>query len=227
MSDEQHRIADSASAVCQSGPPREETSRSAQWKAVVVCLVPLFMTQVDTSIVNVALPSIREGLGAGTGVLVWIVAGYALAAGLVLIPAGRFGDAGERRVVFFAGVALFTAASAAAGLAPGGTWLVVARIAQGVGAGITAPQVAGFIQGMFRGEARGRAFGAMGATVGVANAVGPLLGGALVVAGGEEGWRWVFYINVPVGLAALVLAPLCGSRRRRAARGRRGRTRWG
>ncbi|TDD74828.1 MFS transporter [Actinomadura darangshiensis] len=165
------------------------------------------MTLLDVSIVNVALPSIRSGLHASEAELQWILWGYALTFGLVLVPSGRLGDARSRRAVFMSGLALFTVASAAAGIAPTILFLVLARLVQGVAGGILNPQVAGLIQQLFRGADRGRAFGALGAVIGVATAVGPLLGGGLIaLAGAEEGWRWVFYVNVPVGVVALFLA---------------------
>ncbi len=164
------------------------------------------MTLLDVSIVNVALPSIRTGLNATDSDLQWIVAGYALAFGIVLVPSGRLGDARSRRTVFAAGLAVFTLASAAGGAAPSALWLSGSRLVQGVGAGMVAPQVSGFIQTLFRGPERGKAFGLFGATIGISTAVGPLLGGTLVdTFGTQDGWRWVFYVNIPVGIAALLL----------------------
>jgi MFS family permease len=122
-----------------------------RWQALSVCLVSAFMTLLDVSIVNVALPSIREGLHASPAELQWILSGYALTFGLVLVPAGRLGDARSRRAVFMAGLALFTVASAAAGMAPTIMFLVVARLVQGVAGGILNPQVAGLIQQLFQG----------------------------------------------------------------------------
>jgi EmrB/QacA subfamily drug resistance transporter len=181
--------------------------RRRRWQALSVCLVAAFMTLLDVSIVNVALPSIRDGLDASEAELQWILSGYALTFGLVLVAAGRLGDARSRRAVFMFGLALFTVASAAAGAAPTILTLVLARLVQGVAGGVLNPQVAGLIQQLFRGAERGRAFGALGAIIGVATAVGPLLGGGLIaLAGSDEGWRWVFYVNVPVGVLALVLA---------------------
>ncbi|HEX6444348.1 MAG TPA: MFS transporter, partial [Streptosporangiales bacterium] len=122
-------------------------------------------------------------------------------------PGGRLGDARTRRNVFCVGVAVFTLASAVAGAAQSPAWLIAARLAQGVGGGLTTPQVAGFIQTLFSGPDRGKAFGIFGATIGLATAIGPLLGGVLIAAfGATEGWRYVFYINVPVGVVAIVLA---------------------
>lgn len=181
--------------------------RRRRWQALSVCLVAAFMTLLDVSIVNVALPTIREGLDASEAQLQWILSGYALTFGLVLVPSGRLGDARSRRAVFMFGLALFTLASAAAGIAPTILFLVLARLVQGVAGGVLNPQVAGLIQQLFHGADRGRAFGALGAVIGVATAVGPLLGGGLIaLAGPEEGWRWVFYVNIPVGAVALLLA---------------------
>jgi EmrB/QacA subfamily drug resistance transporter len=178
-----------------------------RWRALSVCLIAGFMSLLDVSIVNVALPSIRAGLHASTSDLQWVVSGYALAFGLVLVPAGRLGDARGRRTMFLIGLALFTASSAAVGLSPSPGWIAVLRLVQGAAGGLLNPQVAGLIQQLFRGAERGRAFGMLGATIGLSTAVGPLAGGIILGAFGEEhGWRWVFFVNVPVGLAALPLA---------------------
>jgi EmrB/QacA subfamily drug resistance transporter len=178
-----------------------------RWHAMSVALVAGFMTLLDISIVNVALPSIRADLHLGSGQLQWVLSGYALTFGLLLVPAGRYGDARGRRNVFIFGVALFTLASAAAGMATGALWLVIARLIQGAAAGIVNPQVSGLIQQLFRPEERGKPFGLLGATIGVSTAIGPLLGGLLIqVFGTADGWRWIFYINVPIGLVAIVLA---------------------
>ncbi|BAJ32995.1 MULTISPECIES: MFS transporter [Kitasatospora] len=178
-----------------------------RWRALAVCLVAGFMTLLDVSIVNVALPSVRDGLHMSEAGLQWVLSGYSLAFGLVLVPAGRLGDAIGRRPVFLAGLALFTATSALAGAARGESWLVVARLLQGMAGGLLVPQVSGFIQQLFRGEERARAFGLLGTTIGFSTAVGPLLGGLLIAAfGTAEGWRWVFYVNLPIGVAALPFA---------------------
>ncbi|MEU6172504.1 MFS transporter [Streptantibioticus parmotrematis] len=165
------------------------------------------MTLLDVSIVNVALPTIKVGLHTSDSALQWVLSGYALTFGLALVPAGRFGDARSRRAVFMAGLALFTATSALAGAAQSQEWLVLARLAQGMAGGILVPQVSGFIQQLFRGAERGKAFGLLGATIGISTAIGPLLGGLLIQAFGvTEGWRWVFYVNLPIGVIALPVA---------------------
>jgi EmrB/QacA subfamily drug resistance transporter len=178
-----------------------------RWRALTVCLIAGFMTLLDVSIVNVALPSIKVGLRASNSDLQWVLSGYALTFGLVLVPAGRLGDARGRRAMFMAGLLLFTVASAAAGLSPHPLWLTIARLVQGMAGGLLTPQVAGLIQQLFRGAERGKAFGLLGATIGISTAIGPLLGGAIIHAfGAHDGWRWIFYVNVPVGLLALPLA---------------------
>lgn len=175
-----------------------------RWRILVLCLAAGFMTLLDVSIVNVALPSMQQGLGAAATELSWIVSGYALAFGLVLVPAGRIGDDHGRGRMFLLSLGLFTLASALAGIAQTAFWLVLARLLQGMAGGILNPQVLGLIQQFFRGKERGRAFGFFGATVGVSTAIGPLLGGVLLELGGDEhGWRWVFLVNLPIGLAAI------------------------
>ncbi|MQS15892.1 MFS transporter [Streptomyces kaniharaensis] len=175
-----------------------------RWRALAVCLVAGFMTLLDVSIVNVALPTVRTGLHMSESGLQWVLSGYALAFGLILVPAGRLGDARSRRAVFLTGLALFTLASALAGAARSQEWLILARLFQGAAGGVLVPQVSGFIQTLFQGAERGRAFGALGATIGVSTAVGPLLGGLLIhLFGPQDGWRWVFFVNLPIGVTAL------------------------
>ncbi len=178
--------------------------------ALPVLLVGTVLMVLDFFIVNVALPSIQVELHAGSAALEWVVAGYGLTLAVFLVTAGRVGDRVGRRRVFCAGVAVFTAASAACGLAPDPVVLVAARLAQGVGAAMIAPTVLGLIGALYAGERRARAIGAYATVMGVAAASGQLLGGGLLaldVAG--LGWRLVFLVNVPVGLFALAAAPRC------------------
>ncbi|GAA2086953.1 MFS transporter [Streptomyces albiaxialis] len=178
-----------------------------RWKALTVCLVVGFMALLDVSIVNVALPSIEKGLGASESALSWVVSGYALTFGLVLVPSGRLGDAYGRRTAFLAGLILFTVASAACGVARSPGWLVAARLVQGAAGGLLNPQISGMIQQLFRGHERGKAFGLLGTVIGISTAVGPLTGGLLIQAfGPAEGWRWVFFVNLPIGVLAFLLA---------------------
>src|SRR3954466_3531008 len=177
-----------------------------RWHAMSVALVAGFMTLLDVSIVNVALPSIRADLDLSSDALQWVLSGYALTFGLLLVPAGRFGDARGRRNAFMVGLAIFTLASAAAGLATGPLWLVVARLVQGAAAGVVNPPGSRLGPHLFEPAERGRPFGLLGATIGISTAIGPLLGGLLIqIFGAAEGWRWIFYINVPIGIVAIVL----------------------
>src|SRR5215211_655642 len=166
------------------------------------------MVVLDFFIVNVALPSIATDLGAGQSALEWVVAGYGLTFAAFLITAGRFGDDLGRRRVYAVGLALFTIASAACGLAPSPTTLVLARVAQGVAGAVVVPQVLAIIGVTYRGPDYVRAMSLYGLALGLAAVGGQVIGGALVdtdVAG--LGWRSCFLINVPLGLAALALAP--------------------
>ncbi|MFI5614351.1 DHA2 family efflux MFS transporter permease subunit [Amycolatopsis sp. NPDC051903] len=176
-----------------------------RWRALWVCLIAGFMTLLDVSIVNVALPSMERGIGATPADVSWVVSGYALTFGLALVPAGRLGDDYGRRKMFLLGLALFVVTSALCGAAPNATWLVVARLAQGIAGGLLNPQVIGMMQQLFSGRERGKAFGAFGAVVGLSTAIGPVLGGLLIQGFGvDEGWRYVFYVNLPIGVLAIL-----------------------
>lgn len=173
---------------------------------LAVCITVATLTVLDLTKVNVALPAIQQSLGSSANDLQLIVAGYVLAFGLALVPAGRLGDAQSRKLWFVIGVSLFTVASVACALAPSAPVLLIARLAQGIGAGIQMPQVFGVIQQLFTGATRGKAFGVLGAALGSAIAVGPTIGGLCIALGGaEDGWRWTFWMNVPLGVAVLVL----------------------
>ena len=172
-------------------------------------LAPLFVALMSISIVNVALPAIETGVGASAADLQWVLSGYALAIGVALVPAGRAGDLWGRRRFFLLGAGLFGAASLLCAAAPTPTVLNIGRVLMGLGAGVLTPQVIGMIQSLFDGAARGRAYGLMGTVIGAAVAFGPTVGGVLIdVAGDDAGWRLTFLINVPVALAACVLAVL-------------------
>jgi EmrB/QacA subfamily drug resistance transporter len=184
-----------------------DPSHPNRWRALAVTLLVGFMSLLDVTIVNVAVPSIEHGLGASSQSLQWVVSGYALTFGLTLVAGGRLGDIVGRRRMFIIGLIAFTLTSALAGLAPDQHLLVVARLLQGAAAGFLTPQNSGLIQQMFQGAERGRAFGLFGTTVGVSAASGPILGGLILAAFGEDdGWRYVFFVNVPIGLLAMVLA---------------------
>ena len=177
------------------------------WASMAVLFAGTFMGLLDTTIVNVALPTIRDSLGAGEAILSWIISGYALAFGLALIPAGRLGDRYGHKWVFFAGLLLFTGASLWCGIAGDSVQLVMARVVQGVGGGVFFPAVTAFIQLIFPPRHRGKPFAIMGAGIGVASALGPIVGGLIILGVGEgTGWRWIFAINVPIGVLTLVAA---------------------
>ena len=194
--------------------PNLLATRPHRTSALAVLLTGAFMALLDTTIVNVALPSIRTSLAASSATLSWIVSGYALAFGLALIPAGRLGDRIGHKWVFIGGLALFTLASAACGLADGDGALIAARAVQGLGGGIFFTPITALIQLMFTERQRGRAFAILGATIGVSTALGPLAGGLILQAfGAEDGWRLVFGVNIPIGLVAMIAAmPLLPAR---------------
>ena len=177
--------------------------RSRWWALTAVSLATL-MTYLDNNIVNVALPTISTHLHASGSGLQWIVSGYALAFGLLLVPAGRLGDVYGQRTLFITGLALFVAASAACGAAPTAAFLVASRIAQGAAGGVLTPQISATIQQLFQGAQRARAFGYFAGVAAATTAIGPLAGGALIAAfGTSAGWRAVFYVNVPIGMALI------------------------
>ncbi len=191
----------------EAGGRAPATPEGHGWRAVSIVLVGAFMALLDVTIVNVALPSIRTGLHASSASLEWIVSGYALAYGLVLIPAGRAGDRFGHKRVFVTGLTLFTLASVACGVSQEPWQIVSARIIQGIGAGLYYPAIGATIQLSFTGPARSRAFGILGATIGVSTAIGPLLGGLIIAAGGAaSGWRWIFLVNLFIGAVAIPLA---------------------
>jgi EmrB/QacA subfamily drug resistance transporter len=179
-----------------------------RWRALAVSQIAAFMALLDVSIVNVALPSIAHGLGTSQKTVQWVVSGYALTFGLALIPAGRLGDVIGRRRMFMLALAVFVVTSALTGAAPNVGLLIAARLLQGIAGGMLIPQNSGLVQELFRDDTeRGKAFGILGATIGLATAAGPIVGGLILTAfTGPEAWRWVFYVNVPIGLVALVLA---------------------
>lgn len=173
-----------------------------------VLLAGIFMIILDFFIVNVAIPSMQDDLGASEAAVQWVVAGFGLALGAGQITGGRLGDRYGRRRLFVLGMALFTLASAVCGLADSSATLVAGRVAQGLAAALMSPQILSIISVGRAGPRRARAVAAYGTTMGMAAACGQLIGGALTqadVAG--LGWRACFLINVPIGAAVLALAP--------------------
>ena len=185
-------------------PPSQPPPDPQRWRALALLCAAQFMLIVDVTVVNVALPSIARSLSLGRGGLTWVMAAYSLCFGGLLLLGGRLADGLGRRRAFLAGTALFTAASLLSGLSWNGGWLIGARAAQGVGAALMSPAAMSIITTTFHGPERNRALGVWGAIGGSGAAVGVLLGGALTAG---PGWQWVFFINVPIGVAVLLLLP--------------------
>jgi EmrB/QacA subfamily drug resistance transporter len=166
---------------------------------MVVCLA-VFMLLLDITVVNVALPNIQKELHTSFTDLQWVVDAYALTLAATMLNAGSLGDLLGRKRVFLIAIGLFTVASTLCGAAQSPAWLIIARGAQGIGgAGMFAVSLA-IITQEFHGRERGTAFGIWGATVGMAVAIGPLVGGALTT---YVGWRWIFFVNIPIGVACI------------------------
>jgi EmrB/QacA subfamily drug resistance transporter len=171
-----------------------------KWRVLIVVCVAVFMLLLDITVVNVALPEIDKELNTSFTDLQWVVDAYALTLAATMLNAGSLGDLLGRKRVFLVAIALFTMASALCGAAQSPTWLILARGAQGIGgAGMFACSLA-IISQEFHGRERGTAFGIWGATVGMAVAIGPLVGGALTT---YVGWRWIFFVNIPIGIACV------------------------
>jgi EmrB/QacA subfamily drug resistance transporter len=171
-----------------------------KWRVLTVVCVAVFMLLLDITVVNVALPDIQKELHTSFTDLQWVVDVYALTLATTLLNAGSLGDLMGRKRVFLVAIAIFTAASALCGAANSPLWLILARGVQGIGgAGMFAVSLA-IISQEFHGRERGTAFGIWGATVGLAVAIGPLVGGALTT---YVGWRWIFFVNVPIGIACI------------------------
>jgi EmrB/QacA subfamily drug resistance transporter len=169
------------------------------WTLVAVC-TGVFMLLLDVTIVNVALPDIQQSLGANLADLQWVVDAYALSLAALLLTAGSIADRVGRRIVFATGIVVFTAGSLLCGVAGDPTFLALARAGQGVGGAIMFATSLALLTTAFEGRDRGTAFGIFGAVTGVAVAVGPVLGGAIT---SGLSWRWIFFVNIPVGVAAL------------------------
>jgi len=173
--------------------------------ALIVISLTQLMVVLDASIVNVALPSIQRSLHFSPANLIWVINGYTLAFGGLLLLGGRTGDLFGRRRMFLVGVGLFTGASLLGGLSMSEGWLIGARVLQGIGGAIAAPTALALIASTFdEGPARNRAMGVYAAMSGGGAAIGVLLGGALT---STLGWRWVLFVNVPIGLAVMIATP--------------------
>ncbi|MFD3529933.1 MFS transporter [Streptomyces sp. NPDC058664] len=191
-------------AVTDAAPV--DPSDKRRWIALAIVMTAAFMDLVDATIVNIAIPSIERDLGASFGAIQWITAGYALAFAAGLITGGRLGDIFGRKRLFLLGTAGFTLASALCGFAANPEMLVASRLLQGAAAAMMVPQVLSIIHVTFPAHERGKVFGLFGAIIGLGAVSGPLLGALLTqwnIAGLE--WRPIFLINLPVGIAGLLL----------------------
>jgi EmrB/QacA subfamily drug resistance transporter len=178
-----------------------------RWLALGSVMTALFMVLLDVSIVNVAVPAIRSNLGANNADIQFVIAGYGLAYAVLLITGGRLGDIFGRKKLFLIGMSGFVAASALCGLAQSAIMLDLSRVLQGAMAAMMYPQVLSVIQVSFPPRERARVFGFVGAVIGIATITGPLAGGLIIrndITGGS--WRWIFLVNLPIGIAALIAA---------------------
>lgn len=176
-----------------------------KWLTLGVMCIALFMVMLDNTVVNVALPSIQRDLGSSIAGLEWIVNGYTLSFAVLLATGGRMGDIFGRRRMFVFGVVVFTLSSLTAGVAPDQTALVVSRVAQGIGAAFMMPGTLSIITDAFPAEERGKAIGTWAGVSALALAIGPVLGGYFTE---YVSWRMIFFINLPVGLMAVVAASM-------------------
>lgn len=178
-------------------------SAANPWRALWALVIGFFMILVDSTIVAVATPALMSGLHAGVNDVIWVTSAYLLAYAVPLLITGRLGDRFGPKRVYLAGLVVFTLASLACGLTSTIAGLIAARAVQGLGASMMTPQTMAVITRLFPPDQRGRAMALWGAVAGVASLVGPILGGVLI---DWLGWQWIFFVNVPVGIVALVLA---------------------
>ena len=180
------------------------TPENKKWWTLAAVSVGLFMIMLDNTVVNVALPSMRRSLHMSLSELEWVVAGYALTFAAFMLIGGKLADFFGRRLIFMVGLGVFTGASLACGLAPSGGFLIGARIVQGLGGALMNPATLSIISATFAPRERGRAIGIWAGVSAMALAIGPLVGGLLTQ---HVNWNWIFFVNVPVGLLGLLLAP--------------------
>ncbi|GAA5699413.1 MFS transporter [Streptomyces avermitilis] len=193
-------LAGAPAATVAEPPPR--------WSPLILVSLGTFITVLDFFIVNVAVPDIQQSLHASSVAVQFVLAGYGLPLATLMITSGRMGDLYGRRRLFVTGLALFTAASACAGLAQSPAQLVAARVFQGIAASLVTPQVLALLGAMYQGRARAVAFNVYGLAIGLAAVFGQLIGGSLIALDpGGLGWRAIFLVNVPVGLVAVALVP--------------------
>src|SRR6187551_3930018 len=176
-----------------------------KWWTLAAVSFGLFMIMLDNTIVNVALPSIQRSLHIGLSELEWIVNGYALTFAVLMLTGGKLADMLGRRRMFIVGLAIFTLSSLACGLAPNAHFLIGARVVQGVGAALMNPATLSIITATFPPRQRGMAIGIWAGVSAMALAIGPLVGGLITE---HWSWNWIFFINVPIGILAIVVTRL-------------------
>ena len=176
-------------------------ARTNPWLVLVVLTSGFFMILLDTTIVNVAIPAMSAGLNTTLDQILWVLNAYILVYAVLLITAGRLGDLYGQRNLFAIGLLIFTVASALCGLSQNAGELIAARVLQGIGGAILTPQTLAIITTLFPPERRGAAFGVWGGVAGLATIAGPTVGGAIVT---YVSWQWIFFVNVPIGIAALI-----------------------
>jgi EmrB/QacA subfamily drug resistance transporter len=179
--------------------------RAGDWAILLTLSLGFFMTLLDLTIVNIAIPDMRRDLHASLAESGWGINAYVIVLAVLMITAGRLGDLRGRRNLFIIGIAIFTLASAASGLSRTGTELIGARIVQGFGAALLMPQTMAIIIAIFPRDRRGAALGVWGGVAALATIAGPTVGGVLV---SWKGWRWIFFVNIPLGIVAMILAVL-------------------
>jgi EmrB/QacA subfamily drug resistance transporter len=188
-----------------TAPARETERKHSPWLVLSVLCLGFFMILLDTTIVNIAIPAISDKLHASLSDILWVLNAYILVYAVLLITAGRLGDLYGPKQLFLIGLAVFTASSAACGFAQNPTQLIVFRVIQGLGGALLTPQTLSVLTVIFPPDKRGAAFGIWGGVAGIATLAGPLLGGWLVT---DFGWRWIFFVNLPVGIVAMVGAAI-------------------
>ncbi|WP_114046339.1 DHA2 family efflux MFS transporter permease subunit [Acidipropionibacterium virtanenii] len=187
----------------QTFPAPRDPRLNRPWPAMWSILVGFFMMMIDASIVTVALPRMQKDLHADLTLLAWVTSAYLLPYAALMLITGRLGDRLGLKRVYMTGLGVFTVASLLCGLSTTAGMLIASRALQGVGAAIVSPQTMSMVTRIFPPDGRGRAMAIWGATGGVANIIGPLLGGVLV---DGPGWQWIFYVNLPVGVLGMIAA---------------------